>query len=130
MRIHTIFKSDNKTPSWVLYNIIKYWLNDELNETKISTKLKEKYNLENISILFIYKFLQNYRIIIANYIRSIFQLDPLSYKDAHQIIVVDETLFNYLTGQPIWIIGLINFTSNEIRMEIENNRARETLKKI
>jgi hypothetical protein len=106
-----------------LYYIIKYWLNGDLNATKISTKLKEKYTLEKVNNLFIYKFLQNCRIIIANYIRSIYQLDQLVYKDLHQLVAVDESLFTHVQGELIWIVGLINLTNNEIRLEIVENRS-------
>ena len=113
-----------------MYYIINYWLNDELNVIKITNKLKEKYQLEKINNLFIYCFLKYCRIIIANYIRSKYQLDPLAYKDAYQIIDVDEILFTHFEGDPIWIVGLINLTTNEIRLEIVENRTTETLKKI
>ena len=51
------------------------------------------------------RFLQKYRGIIANYIRGIYQLDPLAYKEAHQMIIFDERLFIHLKGEPIWVVG-------------------------
>ena len=36
LRINTIFEAQNKTPASVLFNIIKFWLNDEFNASKNS----------------------------------------------------------------------------------------------
>jgi len=58
LRINTIFEAQNKTPASVLYNIIKFLLNDDFKGAKITKKLKEIYSLENVNPIFIYKFLQ------------------------------------------------------------------------
>ena len=108
LRINTIFEAQNKTPASVLYNVIKFWLNDEFNAKKISNKLKEVYSLENVNPLFIYKFLHNCRIILANYIRTTYQLDPLAYSDSHDMVSVDESLFSHLNEEQVWLVGLIN----------------------
>ena len=95
---------------------------------KITKKLEEIYSLEKVNPIFIYKFLQNYRTIITNYIRTIYQLDPLAYTDAHDMVVVDESLFSHLNDEQIWLVGLINLRTNDIKLELEENRSSETLK--
>ena len=124
------FEAQNKTPASVLYNIIKFWLNDDFNGAKITKKLKEIYFLEKVNPIFIYKFFQNCRIIIANYIRTIYQLDPLAYTDAHDMLAVDESLFSHLNDKQIWLVDLINLRTNDIRLELVENRSSETLKLI
>lgn len=99
-------------------------------QAKITKKLKEIYFLENLNPLFVYKFLQNCRIIIANYIRTLYQLDPLAYSDAHDIVAVDESLFSHLNDEQIWYVGLINLRTNDIRLEVVENRSSQTLKTI
>lgn len=97
---------------------------------KITKKLEEIYSLEKVNPIFIYKFLQNCRIIIVNYIRTIYQLDPLAYTDAHDMVAVDESLFSHLNDEQIWLVGLINLRNNDIRREFVENRSSETLKLI
>ena len=113
-----------------MYNIIIFWLNDEFNANKITKKSNELYSLKNVNPLFIYKFLQNCRIIIANYIRTIYQLDPLAYSDAHDLVAVDESLFSHLNEEQLCFVGLINLRTNDIRLKRVENRNSETLKKI
>ena len=95
-----------------------------------SNKSKEIYNLHNIDNRFIYKFLQECRISIANYIRHCYILDPLAGKNAYNHISVDESLFSHLNNKQQLVIGLINCETNDIRMEIVENRDTDTLKQI
>ena len=76
--IGTIFEYNYKTPVSVLYYILKLWLGEEKNVQEIKNKLIETYNLEDLNPIFIYKFFTNCRKALANYIRSIYVLDPLA----------------------------------------------------
>jgi transposase-like protein len=130
LRKGTIFEHQNKTPASVLYYILELWINDEFNGAKIKSKLKEKYKLDSMNIQFVYKFLQNCRIIIANYMRTVYTLEPLSNKDANDNVVIDESLFTHEKGNAQWVVGLINLTNNQIRLEIVERRDTNTLQTI
>ena len=130
LRVGTIFEYNNKTPVSILYNVIIYWLHDDLNANKIVSKLKETYNLTTFNKVIIYKFISRLRIIIANYIRSIYVLEPLAHYNAHNEIACDESLFTHCGGNATWVVGLLNLVINEIRLEIVESRDSPTLKTI
>ena len=130
LRIGSIFELHNKISASVLYNILKLWLAEDKNVVQIAIKLKEMYNLHNIDNRFIYKFLQDCRISIANYIRHCYILDPLAGKNAYNHISLDESLFSHLNNKQQWVIGLINCETKDIRLEIVENRDTDTLKQI
>lgn len=46
------------------------------------------------------------------------------------MVAVDESLFSHLNKEHVWLLGLINLRTNDIRLELVENRNRETLKKI
>ena len=73
LRVGTIFQNFKKIPASVLFNMLIFWLIVECNAAKISEKLQNIYNINSININLIYRFLQNCRVIIANYIRSIYK---------------------------------------------------------
>lgn len=66
LRAGTIFASHKKAPSSVLFNILKFWLIDELKVIQISNKLEEIYIINNIEKRMIFNFISNMREIIAN----------------------------------------------------------------
>ena len=109
---------------------MKLWLGDEKNVQEIKNKLIETYNLDDLNPLFIYKFLDNCRKAIANYIRSIYVLDPLSSTNSFNHIAVDESLFSHNLGRQLWVVGLINCETNEIRLELTEQRNEKLLKTI
>ena len=59
---------------------------------------------------------------IANYIRAIYVLDPLSSTNSFNHIAVDGCLFSRNLGLQIWAVGLIYFETNEIRLELAEQR--------
>ena len=67
---------------------------------------------------------------IANYIRAIYVLDPLSSTNSFNHIAVDGCLFSRNLGLQIWAVGLIYFETNEIRLELAEQRNEDTLKTI
>ena len=46
------------------------------------------------------------------------------------MVAVDESLFSHLNDEQIWLVGLINLRTNDIRLELVENRSSETLKLI
>ena len=59
LKKNTLFEYHRNIPASVLYNILKLWLLEEYNVTKITSKLKAFYNLEKVDSRFIYKFIHN-----------------------------------------------------------------------
>ena len=43
---------------------------------------------------------------------------------------MDESLFTQINNTQQWVVGMINITTKNIRIEIVNNRTTETLKMI
>ena len=108
IRHNSIFKFNPKIPISVLYNIMKLWLIDEFNVSKISTKIEEIYNREKLDRRFIYNFIINLRKIIASYLRNVYSLERLAKKNAHQTLCVDESLFSHTEGAQTWVVGILN----------------------
>ena len=75
---------------------------------------------------FIYNYLNYLRVIIAIYIRSKYCLDPLSANNAQEKIALVESQ----DGIAQRVVGLINSSNNDIRLEIVENRDINTLKTI
>ena len=130
LRKGTIFEFHKHTPASVLYNIIILWIHEELNVKKIAEKLNQIYTSRTIDKRVVYSFLINLRIAIANYIRNIYSLDPLAYKNANQFIAVDESLFTHNQGHQQLVVGLINTETNDFRIELVDSRDQTTLKNI
>ena len=78
----------------------------------------------------VYKILDNMRYIIAHYLKDTFNLEKITELNKHDNISVDESLFVHINNRQIWVVGLINNYSREIRLEIVENRSAETMKKI
>ena len=130
LRKDTIFGANAKTPVSVLYKIIKYWLVDSLNAKNIEKKSLEDYGVENVDMHVIYSLLFSCRQLIATHLKNVYSLDRLSNEDDDEIICVDESLFTHNSHEQQWVVGLINISTNEIRLELVENRNEETLKKI
>ncbi len=130
LRIGTIFEYNNKTPASVLFYILKQWLIECYNSQKIAKNLIEKYSLETVNIKFINSFLHSCREAIAMYIRTNYKLDPLANRNDNHHICIDESLFSHSDGIQIWVVGMINAETKEIRLEMVDNRNANTLKNI
>lgn len=130
LRKGTIFEFYSKTTAQVLHTIIKLWLNDEMNVTKIANKLTDIFLPDKIDRRFIYTFITKCRLAIANYNRQIYQLDCIAPKDSHYHIAVDESLFTHIDGVQHWLIGLLNTKVNDLRIEVLTDRSQKTLKTI
>ena len=97
---------------------------------QIANKLSEIYSIQNADKRMIYNYIGNMREIIANYLRRDYSLDPLAQKNAFNHITYEESLFSHINRQQIWVVGLYNNESNELRVEIVPNRDGSTLKSL
>ena len=130
IRKGTIFSFSPRIPISVLYRIINYWLVDSLNVTNIKAKLEELYNINKVDSRFIYNFIFACRRIIANYLKNVYSLERLANTNSNITVCVDESLFTHQQGEEIWVVGLINTSNNEVRLEVVSNRNKDTLKSI
>lgn len=124
------FEFHKHTRASVLYNIIILWLHDELNVKKITEKLNQIYIFHAIDKRLVYSFLFTLRIAIANYIRNIYSIDPMTYKNANQFIALDESLFTHNQGLQQWVVSFINTETNDFRLKLVDSRDQTTLKNI
>lgn len=65
---------------------------------------------------------------MTNYIKYNYMLEPLAEKEAFNQIIIDESLFNLIGGKQQWVVGLLNYKTNNLRLEIVNNRNTDILK--
>ena len=77
-----------------------------------------------------FKILEFMRLILANYLKDIYQLDMITEHDNDESISIDESLFVHDNHNQIWVLGMINNSSRIIRLEILENRAQSHIKKI
>ena len=83
-----------------------------------------------ISKQHVYKILDNMRYIIEHYLKDTYNLEKITELNKHDNISLDESLFVHINNRLIWVVGLINNNSREIRLEIVENRSAETMKEI
>ena len=69
------------------------------------------------------------REIFVNYLRSCYCFS-LAQKNAYNQIESDESLISHINRQQLWVIGLYNNESYDIRVEVVPNRDGATLKNL
>lgn len=69
------------------------------------------------------------RLIIARYIKDTYKVEYIAEENAGDCISINES-FVHDNQKQIWIIGMINNPTREIRLEISENRNSSTIKKI
>ena len=112
LRKGTIFEFHKHTPASVLYKIIELWILDELNVNEIKEQLEAIYSIKNLNSNLIYSFVDNLRRAIVNY------------------IACEESLFTHNQGLRQWVVGLLNTSTNALRIELVGSRDASTLKAI
>lgn len=79
-RIGTLFEKNNKRPVSIIYQILDFWLNYDLNVNKICENLKDIYDHDFLNKIFVLNILQNLRIYITKYLRDYYCLEPIAKK--------------------------------------------------
>lgn len=101
-----------------------------MNAKDIKNKLTEVYELENVDRNVIYSLLFNCRQLFATHLKNVYSLDQLAYENDNAIICVDELLFTHNANEQQSVVGLINVSTNQIRLESVENRNQDTFRKI
>ena len=99
-----------------------------MNSPAIEAFLKNTYSIE-INIITIRNILNEIRKIFYRYYIIEYQSNLLGERDANNNFSIDESLFTHnLKGEQIWVIGCVNNSTKDFRVEAVCNRNSETLK--
>ena len=100
------------------------------NAIDITKRLQEKYNRNNLDNRFIYHFISTIRNYIAHFYHDKYTLEKLAYLGENKKCAIDESLFVHIDGKQLWVIGIIDTQSLNIRIEVSFDRGTATMKKI
>lgn len=78
----------------------------------------------------IFEILEFMRLILAHYLKDIYQLDTITEQNNDESISIGESLFVHDNHNQIWVLGMINNSSRIIRLEILENMAQNHIKKL
>ena len=126
IRINSFFSKFPYQKLGVISEIINCFLNYEYNSSKALKYLQESKHL-TISKTIILKVYKELRYVIYRYLYISYQTEPLGESNKNQYFSVDESLFSHRNGKQIWILGIINNTSKEFRLEGSYKRDARTL---
>ena len=99
---------------------------------KLMLKKQKKFYLKNnicLSLTVLYKIYRAVREVIYKYLLIVYQSEELGVEEEHGIFAVDESLFNHININQIWVLGIINKSSKSFRLETTLDRSEQTLKK-
>ena len=128
LRFNTIFEKFPKTPASVLIDIIFWFVVENSNAIVIKEKLKSKYHLETYNSNNIYNILDLIRKYIAHYLRDKYILEKM-YEGIGGHFAVDECNFTHTDGEQVWVIGAIETTTKELRIDIIHGRNATNIEK-
>ena len=128
IRINSFFQKFPQIKMKTIIKILELFLCDEINVEKAKTTLNEKYNI-SLSLTVLYKIYRAFREVIYKYLLIVYQTEELGFEQEHGIFAVDESLFNHINSNQIWVLGIINTSSKCFRLEATLDRSEQTLKK-
>ena len=111
----------------LILEIISCFLIKEFNVQKAHYYLQSEKNFvvsKNV-ISKIYKTLRN---IIERYLYIIYNVEILGEENQNLYFSADECMFGHEFDEPVWILGIINNTNKDFRLEIANSRDTNTIK--
>ena len=130
LRNNTFLEHFPRTPASIIFKIIYIWINEKSNANDIYQKLKNKninYDICKEKILSIFKVARYY---ISNYYKHIYKLEEFSEFNKNERFAIDESFITSLDNEQWWIIGIINNTNKNFRLEFSRFRNENILKKI
>ena len=86
---------------------------NDINFEKAYSTLKEKYNI-TISKPKSYEIYREIRNVIYKYLLIIYQTKTLGAENEGDIFACDESLFNHIKEEQIWVLGTINISKNNL----------------
>ena len=67
---------------------------------------------------------------ISHYYKDVYNLEKLPVVEDNNKFAIDESLFTHINEEQIWVIGIINNKTFDLRLKLSKQRNSETLKKI
>lgn len=128
LRNNTIFDKFPKTPASVLIDIIYWFIVENSNANIIKEKLINKYHLDAYNSNTIYNILDLIRRYITHYYRDKYILEKM-YQGINGHFAVDECNFTHEGTEQVWVIGAIETSTKEIRIDIIHGRTANNIEK-
>lgn len=100
------------------------------NANEILIKFNTDHPKISISKEKIFEILYNARIYIAFYYKDKYILEDISTHNKYEYFSVDESDFVKINGIILWVIGVLNNNTYELRLEVSYTRTEEVLKKL
>ena len=91
----------------------------------ITSNPKKNFVVSKNVISKIYKTLRN---IIERYLYIIYNVEIFGEENQNLYFSADECMFGHEFDEPVWILGIINNTNKDFRLEIANSRDTNTIK--
>ena len=66
----------------------------------------------------------------APHIKCVYILESIAKVNENAFISCDKSLFTHILDKQLWVVGLINSNTKELRMELTYSHDQNTLKKI
>ena len=125
---YSILKCAKTIPASIIFNKIQYFIIEKKNAKDIEKILKDSYQcVPNYST--ITKEIDNVKFCIAEYLKYAYKIvqiggDP----EANRTVAIDETLITHKDGKQVWIVGAIDTTTKNVRLDYLPERNGHNLK--
>ena len=128
LRKYSILNLAKLIPASIIYEIIILFIIEKKNAKEIEFKLKDMYPvIPNYNTIL--KILTNTRKIIAEYLKYSYKLSQIGGDpETERTVAIDETLITHSNGNQIWLIGAIDTTNHNIRLDVLPDRNSENIK--
>ena len=130
LRTQSLFDLYSKTPISILKYIVTLSLIHSKNTNEIYDYLSKSCESTAISKNHILNILKTMRELIAKYLDDTYKREYIAEENGQDSISVDESLFVHNGQIQVWVVGLINNRTREIRLVQVENRTSFTIKNI
>jgi len=111
----------------LISEIIKCNICHDFNVSKTQKYIQEEKH-HDVTKNLIRRVFHEIRKTINKYLKIYYQSQAFGEENANRYFSCDESLINHINGRQIWLIGLTDNTSKELRCEFVDNRDANTLK--
>jgi hypothetical protein len=103
IRINSFFQQFPQIKMEIIIKVLELFICDEINVEKAKKILDEKHNI-CLSLTVLYKIYHAFREVIYKYLLIVYQSEELGVEEEHGIFPVDESLFNHINTNQIWVL--------------------------
>ena len=127
VRINSFYAKFSKITLRIVSEVISCFLCKEFNVEKAKNLIDSEfgYNLSKRVISRIYKDIRN---IIYKYMKFVYAQEFISKENVGENFSIDESLIGHVNNKQLWLIGIINNNTKEIRVEASFTRNSYTIK--